>query len=142
MKKDLPLIVRKNLDENVVILKLFPGITKAVLKNILEMPQLRGVILETYGAGNAPTSQWFIELLDQTIKKEIPIINVTQCISGSVVMGFYETSSKLREIGIINGRDITTESAIAKLKYLLGQKLGYQEFKNNFESSLRGEMTI
>ena len=142
VKKDLPLIVRKNLDENVVILKLFPGITKAVLKNILEMPQLSGVILETYGAGNAPTSQWFIELLDQTIKKEIPIINVTQCISGSVVMGFYETSSKLREIGIINGRDITTESAIAKLKYLLGQKLGYQEFKNNFESSLRGEMTI
>ena len=142
VKKDLPLIVRKNLDENVVILKLFPGITKAVLKNILEMSQLRGVILETYGAGNAPTSQWFIELLDQTIKKEIPIINVTQCISGSVVMGFYETSSKLREIGIINGRDITTESAIAKLKYLLGQKLDYSEFKNNFESSLRGEMSI
>ena len=142
VNKNLPLIVRKNLDENVVILKLFPGITKAVVKNILEMPQLRGVILETYGAGNAPTSQWFIELLDQTIKKEIPIINVTQCISGSVVMGFYETSSKLREIGIINGRDITTESAIAKLKYLLGQKLGYQEFKNNFELSLRGEMTI
>ncbi|MFD1314316.1 asparaginase [Namhaeicola litoreus] len=140
--KNVPMVVRKNLDENVVILKLFPGITEEVIKNTLQIPQLRGVILETYGAGNAPTNDWFIDLLKKTIQKGIPIINVTQCISGTVVMGFYETSKKLREIGVVNGRDITTESAIAKLKYLLGQNLSLEEFKHYFELSLRGEMSI
>ena len=134
------LIVRKNFDANIVILKLFPGINKEVVKSILEISGLKGVILETYGAGNAPTSKWFTALIQKAIRKNIFIVNVTQCISGSVILGHYETSSHLKELGIINGKDITTESAVAKLKYLIGEKTPVNSFKKVFETPLRGEM--
>jgi len=139
--KDKRLIVRKNFDANIVILKIFPGITEHVVKSILEISNLRGVILETFGAGNAPTSDWFLDLLQKTIKKNIPIINVTQCISGSVLMGHYETSNQLKHIGMISGKDITTESAVAKLKYLLGENVPQNKFKSIFETPLRGEIS-
>jgi len=122
-KEQLELVVRKNLDTNIVILKLFPGITKNVVKSILETKDLKGIVLETYGAGNAPTEKWFIDALKEAIKKNIQLINVTQCVGGSVILGRYETSTQLKEIGVINGKDITTESAIAKLMYLLGENL-------------------
>ncbi len=134
------LIVRKNLDANIVILKLFPGINKEVVKSILEITNLKGVIIETYGAGNAPTSKWFIELIQKAIQKNIYIVNVTQCISGSVILGHYETSNHLKKAGIISGKDITTESAVAKLKYLIGEKIPVNSFKKVFETPLRGEM--
>lgn len=134
------LIIRKNMDANIVILKLFPGICEEVVKSILEISNLKGVILETYGAGNAPTLDWFKKLIKNAVDKKIPIVNVTQCISGSVIPGHYETSSHLKEIGIINGKDITTESAVAKLKYLIGEKIPFSNFKKTFETSLRGEM--
>jgi len=141
MSGDKKLIVRKNLNASIVILKLFPGISEQVVKNILETPNLKGVILETYGAGNAPTLNWFKSLIKNAIKKEIHIVNVTQCISGSVMPGHYETSSHLKEVGIINGKDITTESAVAKLKYLIGEKIPFNKFKKTFETPLRGEMS-
>lgn len=134
------LVVRKNFGSNVVILKLFPGISQGVVEHVLNCPGLQGVILETYGAGNAPTASWFINALKNTLNKRIPIINVTQCTGGSVLMGHYESSMGLKEIGIINGKDITTESALAKLKYLLGLDTLYEKFKIKFENSLRGEM--
>lgn len=136
------LIVRKKLNTNIVILKLFPGITKEVIKQILSTPNLEGVILETYGAGNANTEDWFVSLLANAIQKGIHIVNVTQCVGGSVILGHYETSIHLRDIGVINGKDITTESGVAKLMYLLGVGLSKEEFKHYFEHSLRGEMTI
>ena len=135
------LIVRKNIEKDIVLLKLFPGITPKVVESILNIPGLKGVIMETYGAGNAPTEKWFINLIEATLKKRIPVINVSQCISGSVIQGYYETSSELKRIGVISGKDITTESAIAKLKYLLGQNIGFDEFQSLFEVSLRGEIT-
>lgn len=139
-KRNQPLIVRKNLNENVVILKLFPGITKNVIKSVLAIPKLQGVVLETYGSGNAPTYPWFIDLLKNAIDRGIHIVNVTQCISGSVILGHYETSVDLKAIGIIEGKDITTESAVAKLMYLLGQEKEVTNFKNVFETPLRGEI--
>ncbi len=135
------IIFRKKLIEDVVVLKLFPGITKNVVETILNIPNLKGVILETYGAGNAPTETWFINLLEQTIKKGIHIVNVTQCAGGSVLLGLYETSSDLQRIGIINGKDITTETAIVKMMYLLGENLTDEAFKHYFETPLRGEMS-
>ncbi len=139
---DKKLIVRKNINANVVILKLFPGITKQVVEHILNIPELQGVILESYGSGNAPTEKWFIDLLEYTLKKDIPVVNVTQCVSGKVIMGYYETSEKLVEIGVISGKDITTESAIAKMKYLIGEQVSFNNFKQYFEIPLRGEMSF
>ena len=134
--------VNKELDNSVIILKLFPGIAEIVVKNALNIIGLKGVILETYGAGNAPTDAWFIEALIQAIDKGIIIYNVTQCKGGAVDMGKYETSVILSQIGVIGGYDITTESAIAKMMYLLGQGFKGDELKKLLQVSLRGELTV
>jgi len=136
------LIVRKKLESNIVVLKLFPGITKNVVKSILEIQGLKGVVLETYGAGNAPSEKWFLSLLKSAIENDISIVNVTQCAGGSVIMGRYETSVEMNEIGIISGKDITTESALAKLMYLLGENILKKEFRLIFEQPIRGELSV
>ncbi|MDE0534757.1 MULTISPECIES: asparaginase [unclassified Tenacibaculum] len=138
---DKDLVVRKNLDNHVAILKLFPGITESVVRSFMNIPDLKGIILETYGSGNAPTETWFVDLLEKAVKRGIYIVNVTQCKGGSVILGHYETSSELKRIGIVDGKDITTETAVAKMMYLLGEKLSKEEFKHYFEKPLRGEMT-
>ncbi|MDX8553901.1 asparaginase [Tenacibaculum sp. 1B UA] len=134
------LVVRKNLDNHVAILKLFPGITESVVRSFMNIPNLKGIILETYGSGNAPTEKWFVDLLEESVNKGIYIVNVTQCKGGSVILGHYETSSELKRIGIVDGKDITTETAIAKMMYLLGEKLSKEEFTHYFQTPLRGEM--
>lgn len=133
--------VTKELSNEVLILKLFPGISIKVIENILNIPNLKGVVLETFGSGNAPNSKEFIQLLQKAINKGVKIVNVTQCKSGTVIMGHYDTSVNLKKIGVISGKDCTTESAIAKLMFLLAKKLSDEQFKALFESSLRGELT-
>jgi len=133
--------VHKKLDNNVIILKLFPGIAENAVKSILEVEGLKGVILETYGAGNAPTDAWFIEALTKAIGKGIIIYNVTQCKGGAVEMGKYETSITLGHIGVVGGYDITTESAIAKMMYLLGEGYLGDELIRLLQTPLRGELT-
>ena len=140
-KESKELIIRKKLITDVVILKLFPGITEKTVKSILNTEDLKGVVLETYGAGNAPDKVWFLNLLKEAIAKNIRIINVTQCSGGNVIQGHYETSVVLKQIGIVSGKDITTESAVAKLMYLLNENLTLKEFTLYFEKSLRGEIS-
>ena len=138
---DQQLIIRKKLVTDVVILKLFPGITEMVVAAILNIKNLKGVVLETYGAGNAPNKPWFLDLIKKAIQDKIKIVNITQCSGGSVILGHYDTSVGLKSIGVISGIDMTTESAIAKLMYLLSEDLTDKSFKNYFQKSLRGEIS-
>lgn len=133
--------LHKGLDDRIALVKIFPGINRSLLEHIFSKEDLRGVIIETYGSGNAPTEDWFVELVKETVSRGVMVVNVTQCIGGSVVMGQYETSTQLKKAGVISGKDITTEAAVAKIMYLLAKELSPKVFKTIFETSLRGEIT-
>ena len=130
------------LDTNVAILKIFPGIQPYVLDAVLGVKGLRAVILETFGSGNAPTSDWFIERIKKAVNDGLIVMNVTQCHAGKVNMDAYATGIALKKEGVVGGFDITTESALAKLFYLLGKHSDIDDVKRELVSNLRGEISI
>jgi L-asparaginase len=130
-----------SLDTRVSILKLHPGITEQVVEHILCGPESRAVIIETYGAGNAPSKEWFINLINKALGMGKVILNVTQCLAGSVNMDIYATGKCLKNAGVCNGYDCTTEGALAKLFYLTGISKDNSQVKEMLEMNLRGEMS-
>jgi len=134
--------IHRELDSNVAVLKLFPGISKETAEAIVHTKGLRAIILETFGSGNAPTDKWFINLMEETIKSGIFVLNITQCQVGSVEMGKYETSIPLKKAGIISGKDMTTEAALVKLMHVLANYNSPQEITEILAKSVVGEMTV
>lgn len=131
----------KKLDTRVSILKIHPGITPQVVRDILCGRETRAVIIETYGAGNAPSKDWFISIVKEACMQGKVLLNVTQCIAGSVNMDIYATGKSLKAAGVVNGYDSTTESALGKLFHLLGKTESNEEVKAGLESNLRGEIS-
>ncbi|WP_424964091.1 asparaginase [Ekhidna sp.] len=132
--------VQNQLDPNVIILKIFPGITEHAVKAILGDPEVKGVVLESFGSGNIMKFDWFIKCLRQAIEGGKIILNVSQCVGGEVEQGKYETSKGLNRIGVLSGGDITTEAAITKMMFLLGRETDKDRLKHQLTHSLAGEM--
>lgn len=126
---------------NVVILTLFPGIQEDIVSALLHVPNLRAVVLKTFGSGNAPQKEWFIRQLKEATDRGIIIVNITQCASGAVEMERYGTGIQLLQAGVISGYDSTPECAVTKLMFLLGHGLSNQEIRHKMNSSLIGEIT-
>jgi len=125
----------------VAILKIFPGITQHAVNAVLENDHIKGVVLETFGAGNAMTSPWFIESIRKAVKNEVLVINVSQCVGGEVNQGMYATSTMLESAGVISGSDITIEAAITKLMFVLGQNISYKNAINHMLTPICGELS-
>lgn len=136
-----PLKVYNKMCDNVIIVKVHPALRQEYLEAFLSVEGLRGVVLETYGSGNAPTSPWFINAIKKAIDKGVIVLNVTQCKAGSVVMGHYEASMELLNIGVVSGGDITTEAALAKLMFVLANYNSKEERIKMLNSDMRGEIT-
>ncbi|WP_419700840.1 asparaginase [Mucilaginibacter sp. NFX135] len=135
------LIIHNNLVSDVAVLKLYPGIGTKVVETILNS-DVRGIVMETFGAGNTTTDQWFIDLLKNAIDSGKVIVDISQCKVGTVELGRYETSRALKDIGVANGYDMTFESAVTKMMYLLGMFDDPAMVKYYMEFDLRGEITV
>lgn len=133
--------VNSGIETEVAILKIFPGISESMVRSILNIQGLQGVVLESFGSGNVPNFNWFSKLIREATEKGIVIVNISQCQGGQVHMGLYETSIDLKKADVVSGFDMTTEAAVTKLMFLLGQGLKYNEVKKYMMQNLKGEIT-
>ncbi|MDR2920405.1 MAG: asparaginase [Tannerella sp.] len=134
--------IQTEMEQNVMVVNMFPGITEHILKSMFAIEQVRGIVLQTYGAGNAPTEDWFINIIKETVERRVPVVNVTQCHSGSVAMDMYETGYRMQKAGVTSGLDSTLEAAVTKLMYLLALDLSYEGIIQKLKQPIRGEISI
>ncbi|PIQ50289.1 MAG: L-asparaginase 1 [Cytophagales bacterium CG12_big_fil_rev_8_21_14_0_65_40_12] len=128
------------LSNDIVVLKLFPGINEKTVAHILSVPNLRGLVMESYGSGNVPHQPWFLNLLESAVNKGVVVLNVSQCNGGNVIQGKYESSSALNKLGVISGRDLTTEAATTKMMHAFGSYNSIDEIRDCLIHSISGEM--
>lgn len=139
-EKSSGLTVHKKLDDRVAVLKLFPGFNKVVAEKLLSISGIKGIVMETFGSGNAPSDSGLLEVLENAVNQGVVILNVSQCVGGHVVQGQYATSQTLKDIGVTGGEDMTTEAAITKMMWLFGMETDIDKIRALLSTSLRGEM--
>ena len=139
---DLPVTVHPEMNPNVIVFSLFPGIQQHVISSMLTIPSVRGIVMRTFGSGNAPQNPKLTQLLHEANQRGTVIVNVTQCGAGRVAMGRYETGHHLLDAGVISGYDSTVEAAVTKLMHLLAQHKSPETIRNEMNRSLAGEITL
>ncbi len=136
-----PLKVHHRMDTAVMILELNPGMTEFTLQHLLHTPGIKGIVLKTFGAGNAPSDKWFITAIREAVKRGVVIVNVTQCVNGGVKDSLYDTGNSLAGAGVVSGGDITVEAAITKLMYLFGMDMEPDQVRTYMRHCLCGEQS-
>jgi len=137
-----PMIPHTAMDGNVIVFSLFPGIEEHYIRYVLNTPDIRGIVMRTFGSGNAPQHPWLSKLLRNATDRGVSIVNVTQCENGMVEMGRYETGYHLKQAGVISGYDSTVEAAVTKLMFLQAKHNDYQQIRRDLNRSLAGEITV
>ena len=137
-----PMIPHTQMDQGVIIFSLFPGIQENIVHHVLEAPELRGIVMRSYGSGNAPHSEWITRTLRDASDRGVVVVNISQCVSGRVEMGRYDTGFQLQDAGVISGMDSTVEAAATKLMFLQAQHEEADVIRQLMTTSIAGEITV
>ena len=137
-----PMVPHTAMDPNVVVFSLFPGIQENIVRHVLEAPELRGIVMRSYGSGNAPQKPWITRLLKEASRRGVTIVNISQCLAGTVEMGRYDTGYQLKQAGVVSGYDCTVESAVTKLMYLQARFTDCHIIRSYMSRSICGEVSI
>lgn len=137
-----PMIPHTKMDSNIVVFSLYPGIEENIVRHIFSIPDVKSIVMRSYGSGNAPQQPWLINILKEVCQRDVTVVNISQCMAGSVEMSRYDTGYQLKDAGVISGYDSTVESAVTKLMYLNGRYDDMDLIRRGMNCSICGEITV